>query len=153
MAITIEFDTPSGLAQTVALLPVRAPLALPRLGRARAVPRAAPAGQELAVVSRRPYARFRPHTPIRPPFRCRECGGPWPCQPARLVLLAMYRDDRHRLAIFLASRLLAAIEDQPGREPMDLAARFLGWLPPTSTNSGASADGSRLAAEQPKYGE
>ncbi|GAB3966166.1 hypothetical protein V1634_23630 [Plantactinospora veratri] len=153
MAITIEFDTPPGLAPMVALLPVRAPLALPRLVRARAVPRAAPAGQELAVVSRRPYARFRPHTPIRPPFRCRECGGPWPCQPARLVLLAMYGDDRHRLAVFLTSRLLAAIEDQPGREPMDLAARFLGWLPATSPKLDARGSGTRLSAEQQNYEE
>ncbi|MGI5146571.1 hypothetical protein ACQEVC_09325 [Plantactinospora sp. CA-294935] len=105
------------------------------------------------MVTRRPYARFRPHTPIRPLFRCRECGGPWPCQPARLVLLAMYQDDRHRLAVFLASRLLAAIEDQPGREPMDLAARFLGWLPPASAKSDASGGGSRLPADQRNYEE
>ncbi|MDW5328574.1 hypothetical protein [Plantactinospora sp. KLBMP9567] len=132
---------------------MRTSLALPRLDHTRAVPDVAPAGQELPVVTRRPYARFRPHTPIRPLFRCRECGGPWPCQPARLVLLAMYQDDRHRLAVFLASRLLAAIEDQPGREPMDLAARFLGWLPLVSTKSDASGGGSRLPAEQRNYEE
>ncbi|GAA3742543.1 hypothetical protein GCM10022225_27600 [Plantactinospora mayteni] len=153
MAITIKSGTPPGLAPIVALLPLRTPLAMPRLDRCRALPDAAPSGQELPVVSRRPYAGFRPHTPTRPLFRCRECGAPWPCQPARLVLLAMYQDDRHRLAVFLAGRLLAAIEDQPNRQPIDLAARFLGWLPPAPPTSDAFGSGARFPAEQRDYPE
>ncbi|MFY1688847.1 flavin reductase [Plantactinospora sp. WMMB782] len=105
------------------------------------------------MVTRRPYAGFRPHTPVRPVFRCRECGGAWPCQPARLVLLAMYRDDRHRLAAFLAARLLAAIEDQPYGEPMELAERFLGWLPATSKTSDAKGGSSRMTSDQRNYRE
>ncbi|MFC6019047.1 hypothetical protein ACFP2T_22905 [Plantactinospora solaniradicis] len=80
--------------------------------------------------TRRPHARFRPHTPMRPLFLCRECGAPWPCQPARLSLLVAYRDDRHGLRIHLATKLLAAIGDQPRLDPLGLAVRFLGWLPP-----------------------
>ncbi|WP_230393935.1 hypothetical protein [Plantactinospora alkalitolerans] len=78
---------------------------------------------------RRPHARFRPHTATRPLFLCRECGAPWPCQPARLSLLVAYRDDLPGLRTHLASKLLAAIGDQPRLDPLGLAVRFLGWLP------------------------
>lgn len=101
----------------------------------------------------RPYARFRPHTPVRPLFRCRECGGPWPCRPARLMLLAVYRDDRRRLGAFLAGRLLAAIEDQPHTAPIDLAVRFLGWLPPVRPEFDARNRRTWTPDEQRNYGE
>jgi len=75
-------------------------------------------------------ARRRPHVHSRPIFRCRVCGANWPCQPARLVLLAMFRDDRQGLRLHLARKLLAALADQPQSDAVTLAVRFLGWLPP-----------------------
>ncbi|MEQ4300506.1 flavin reductase [Plantactinospora sp. B6F1] len=78
-----------------------------------------------------PHARFRPHTPARPSFRCRTCGAHWPCQPARLGLLWTYRHDRIGLLVYLAAQLQHALQDLPGAEPRELAARFLHWLPRT----------------------
>ena len=138
----------------MALLPLRAPLALSGLDQEGTVADGADPGPEHPVVTaviRRPYARFRPHTPIRPLFRCRECGGPWPCQPARLALLVAYRDDRPGLRIFLATRLLTAIGDQPRLAPIDLAIRFLGWLPPLPAELAAVQGGTRLPHDQQDY--
>ncbi|MBE1491190.1 hypothetical protein H4W31_006828 [Plantactinospora soyae] len=78
----------------------------------------------------RPFARFRAHTHTRPLFLCRACGGPWPCQPARLALLAIYREDPAGLRNCLTGRLMIALADQPGTDPTALRARFLGWIPP-----------------------
>ncbi|GAB3967763.1 flavin reductase [Plantactinospora veratri] len=76
-----------------------------------------------------PHARFRPHTPARPSFRCRTCGAPWPCQPARLNLLHAYRDNRIGLLIYLAGQLQHALQDLPTADPRDLAARIVYWPP------------------------
>ncbi|MGI5212199.1 hypothetical protein [Plantactinospora sp. CA-290183] len=78
---------------------------------------------------RGPHARFRAHVPARPSFRCRGCGAPWPCQPARLSLLLAYRNDRVGLMIYLACQLHRALHDLPGVDPVDLSTRFLGWAP------------------------
>ncbi|MGX7672759.1 hypothetical protein [Plantactinospora sp. DSM 117369] len=78
----------------------------------------------------RPYARFRAHTHTRPLFRCRACGAPWPCSRARLVLLAMYRDNPGGLRHHLTIRLVVALTDQPRADPAALTARFLDWIPP-----------------------
>ncbi|MEN3610868.1 hypothetical protein AAH979_15075 [Plantactinospora sp. ZYX-F-223] len=88
----------------------------------------------------RPFARFRAHTAIRPLFRCRACGARWPCQPARLTLLFMYRDDPHGLRLHLGRKLLTALADQPQSDAVTLAVRLLGWLPPTpAERAGATA--------------
>ena len=71
----------------------------------------------------------RPHLPMRPLWRCRGCGALWPCQPARLALLAEYRDDRVGLLVYLAT-MMAEAGDQLARldgRPADLHERFLGW--------------------------
>ncbi|MEN3608456.1 flavin reductase [Plantactinospora sp. ZYX-F-223] len=75
------------------------------------------------------FARRRPHTHTRPLFLCRACGAKWPCQPARLVLLHMYRDDRQGLRLHLARTMLTALADQPDSDALTLAVHFLGWLP------------------------
>ncbi|MFI5928686.1 flavin reductase family protein [Micromonospora sp. NPDC051543] len=67
---------------------------------------------------------------MRPLWRCRGCGAHWPCQPARLALLAEYRDDRTALLFYLGT-LMAEAGDQLARlsgRPADLHARFLGWV-------------------------
>ncbi|AVT35454.1 flavin reductase [Plantactinospora sp. BB1] len=74
-------------------------------------------------------SRRRPHVHTRPLFLCRACGAKWPCQPARLVLLAMYQDDRQGLRMHLARKLLTALADQPRGDAVTLAVHFLGWLP------------------------
>jgi len=82
-------------------------------------------------VTRHPlFARFRTHAPTRPLFRCRACGALWPCQPARLSLLFLYRGDPQGLRMHLAHKLLAALADQPQMDALTLATRFLGWLSP-----------------------
>lgn len=82
------------------------------------------------LVMRRPFERFRAHTHTRPLFLCRECGAPWPCQPARLALLVCYRGDPQGLRDFLSGRLMVAMADQPRIDPVELTVRFLGWIPP-----------------------
>ncbi|WP_433121898.1 flavin reductase family protein [Micromonospora sp. CA-246542] len=67
---------------------------------------------------------------MRPLWRCRGCGAHWPCQAARLALLAEYRDDRTALLFYLGT-LMAEAGDQLARlggRPADLHARFLGWV-------------------------
>ncbi|MET8362465.1 flavin reductase family protein [Micromonospora sp. NPDC005252] len=66
---------------------------------------------------------------MRPLWRCRGCGAPWPCQPARLALLADYRHDRTALLVYLGTLMVEA-GDQLARlngRPADLHERFLGW--------------------------
>ncbi|GLZ56467.1 flavin reductase family protein [Micromonospora sp. NBRC 107095] len=66
---------------------------------------------------------------MRPLWRCRGCGAPWPCQPARLALLAEYRHDRVGLLVYLGA-LMAEAGAQLTRlhgRPADLHERFLGW--------------------------
>jgi hypothetical protein len=67
---------------------------------------------------------------MRPLWRCRNCGAEWPCQPARLSLLAEYRGNRTALIIYL-SALMAEAQHQlaqlnPDRFP-ELTDRFLTW--------------------------
>ncbi|WFE38472.1 hypothetical protein [Micromonospora sp. WMMD998] len=71
----------------------------------------------------------RPHLPMRPRWLCRVCAGPWPCQPARLLLLMDYRRDRVALSIYMAACLFDATADllHQNPEPQDLFDRFLGW--------------------------
>ncbi|MFI7213025.1 flavin reductase family protein [Micromonospora maritima] len=62
---------------------------------------------------------------MRPAWRCRVCGAPWPCQPARLGLLVEFRGDRTGLLFHLGG-LLAEAHTQLG-DVADLHGRFLGW--------------------------
>ncbi|MFC6022488.1 hypothetical protein ACFP2T_40830 [Plantactinospora solaniradicis] len=67
---------------------------------------------------------------MRPLFLCRACGANWPCSAARLALLVIYRDNLAGLRKCLTGRLMIAISDQPRVDPVVLATRFLGWIPP-----------------------
>ncbi|MGI5147686.1 hypothetical protein ACQEVC_15135 [Plantactinospora sp. CA-294935] len=82
----------------------------------------------------RPHARFRAHTPVRPAFRCRTCGVPWPCQPVRLSLLLAFRDNRLGLFTYLAAQLHRATHDLPNVDSAELAVRFFGWVPRARTD-------------------
>nr|WP_091265240.1 flavin reductase family protein [Micromonospora chaiyaphumensis] len=62
---------------------------------------------------------------MRPLWRCRACGAHWPCQPARLTLLAEYRTDRTALLLYLGRLMAEAGEQLSGGR--DLHDRFLGW--------------------------
>ncbi|MGV9213065.1 hypothetical protein ACTFTM_14505 [Micromonospora sp. RB23] len=76
-----------------------------------------------------------PHTPLRPMWCCRACGGPWPCPTARLVLKAEHEHDLIGLSIYLCGQLHEAIRDlyrlNPDEAPAPHAmfARFVGWTP------------------------
>ncbi|MEU8375942.1 flavin reductase [Micromonospora sp. NPDC048894] len=74
--------------------------------------------------------RVIPHVAMRPLWRCRNCGGEWPCQPARLGLLVEYRGNRTGLLVYLAT-LMTEAERQltqlhPDRRD-ELTDRFLTW--------------------------
>ncbi|MGW4153417.1 flavin reductase [Micromonospora chersina] len=75
--------------------------------------------------------RYRPHVAARPSWRCRACGAPWPCSPARLALLGQYREDRIALLIYLGTLLCEAtadLADAHGRNtPQRLTDRFITW--------------------------
>ncbi|MGQ5263245.1 flavin reductase [Micromonospora sp. ZYX-F-536] len=72
----------------------------------------------------------RPHTLMRPLWRCRNCGADWPCQPARLSLLSEYRDDRTALLIYPGTVMAEAAQQlaqlNAHRVP-DQTDRFLAW--------------------------
>ncbi|MEO3780438.1 flavin reductase [Micromonospora sp. B11E3] len=72
----------------------------------------------------------RPHLPMRPLWRCRNCGAEWPCQPARLSLLSEYRGNRTSLLIYL-SGLMVEARDQlaqlSSQHIPDLTDRFITW--------------------------
>ena len=75
--------------------------------------------------------RSREHLPSRPTWRCSACGIAWPCSPAKLRLLAEYRQDRTALLVYLATLQVEAAEqlaELDGSMPPDnLAERFTAW--------------------------
>jgi hypothetical protein len=81
----------------------------------------------------KPPLREREHLPLRPLWICRICAAAWPCAPARLSLWHEYAHDRVSLAIYLSGLLHEAAGDlyrltpNPGPDPAELFARFLGW--------------------------
>lgn len=75
-----------------------------------------------------PGRRRRPeHTAARPSWRCRACGAPWPCSPARLGLLAEYRGQRVALLMYLAALMVEAAGQLPPEPTPTLGTRFLTW--------------------------
>ncbi|MEU5949270.1 flavin reductase [Micromonospora sp. NPDC047465] len=74
------------------------------------------------------------HLPSRPTWRCTACGIAWPCSPAKLRLLAEYRQDRTALLVYLATLQAEAAGQLAGPDsgtPSDrLAERFTGWARP-----------------------
>ncbi|MBQ0901290.1 flavin reductase [Micromonospora sp. U21] len=73
----------------------------------------------------------REHLPTRSTWRCQVCGIAWPCSPAKLRLLAEYRDRCTDLLVYLATLQAEAAEQlaelHHGTPPACLADRFTGW--------------------------
>jgi hypothetical protein len=57
------------------------------------------------------------------------CGDIWPCSPAKLRLLGVYREDRAALTVHLEA-LLAETYDLTEKTPVDLTHRIVGWARP-----------------------
>ena len=95
--------------------------------------------------------RFVPHVPMLLLWRCRACGAPWPCQPARLALLVEYRGERTGLLVYLGALMVEA-GDQLGQlnghsRPADLHERFLGWA--RARSAGRPNDRLRVSGTEP----
>lgn len=78
----------------------------------------------------------RPHLPQRPTWHCKVCNDPWPCKPARLLLLLEHRGNMIALSIFMGSYLHDAVRDLIRLHPDtpldsgELFDRFLAWTNP-----------------------
>jgi hypothetical protein len=72
-----------------------------------------------------------PHHFGRPHWRCKRCGVPWPCSPAKLSLLAQWRGDRIGLVLLLTGLLNEAFVDAVvlgvSPDPAAYVGRFLTW--------------------------
>ncbi|MFE0594080.1 flavin reductase [Micromonospora echinospora] len=77
----------------------------------------------------------RDHVAARPSWRCRACGAPWPCQPAKLRLLRTYADDRLALMAWLGVTMAEAVRDLPD-DGTDVIARFVRWARPPRRSIG-----------------
>ncbi|GAB1642005.1 hypothetical protein [Krasilnikovia sp. MM14-A1259] len=76
------------------------------------------------------------HTPGRPTWRCRQCGYPWPCRPAKTHLLTEYKYSPSALTIYLAAQMYDALTDLHRRDqPAALYDRFLSWARGTGAGS------------------
>mgnify|MGYP006218221885 CR=1 FL=1 len=88
-----------------------------------------PAGPVVATVD-----ELRRHQPLRPTWLCRSCAAPWPCQPARLVLLRDFAGDQIGLSVYGCSMMHLAVNDllrlDAVPDPAALFARFLSWTRP-----------------------
>lgn len=75
------------------------------------------------------------HIPRRPTWVCRICETDWPCDSAKATLRAEYRLDPLALFVYLGLCLHEATEDlytlnpNSGPDPVELHARFMGWVP------------------------
>ncbi|MEU4532134.1 flavin reductase [Micromonospora ureilytica] len=71
------------------------------------------------------------HKPLRPSWRCPNCGILWPCSPAKLRLLGKFREDRPGLLVHMAKVQEEAAADlkrlNPDATLPDLTPRFVGW--------------------------
>lgn len=72
---------------------------------------------------------INPHHPDRPSWRCRSCGQPWPCPPARFELRIAYGADRAGLARHLGDLLFTAARES-NADAADLYDRFIAWTDP-----------------------
>ncbi|OZV74788.1 hypothetical protein CA850_29875 [Micromonospora echinospora] len=70
------------------------------------------------------------HVYSRPAWRCRTCGAPWPCQPAKLRLLGEYKKDRLALSMYLGTLLDVAVSEVPADSGENLLERFVSWARP-----------------------
>ncbi|MEU7802844.1 flavin reductase [Micromonospora arborensis] len=71
------------------------------------------------------------HKPLRPSWRCPNCGILWPCSAAKLRLLGEYRNDRPGLLVHMTKVQEEAAADlaklNPDTVRPDLTPRFVGW--------------------------
>ncbi|MDG4809555.1 flavin reductase [Micromonospora sp. WMMD1120] len=71
------------------------------------------------------------HRPLRPSWRCPNCGTHWPCSAAKLRLLGQFREDRPGLLAYLTKVQREAEADltklNPDAALPDLTSRFVGW--------------------------
>ena len=65
------------------------------------------------------------HVPARPSWECRACGRPWPCEPARAILIR--ENGRVELAVLMWDHLEEAARDMPQSPASYLFDRFLRW--------------------------
>jgi hypothetical protein len=65
------------------------------------------------------------HWPDRPTWRCRTCGEPWPCEPARTELQTWPLLERTGV---MGELFVAACSELRGWQAGELHDRFLGWL-------------------------
>lgn len=66
------------------------------------------------------------HSPDQPSWKCRVCGKPWPCEPARGAL--MLEGDGVTRSVYLSVQLRIALMDMPTEPADELYRRFLGWV-------------------------
>lgn len=77
---------------------------------------------------RRKRVRDVEHQPT-PSYACHACTAPWPCQRARIALLASFRGDRTGLMVYLGAHLARALEQLPDTHPALIAGQILYWIP------------------------
>ncbi|MEV6343860.1 hypothetical protein [Actinoplanes sp. NPDC051851] len=65
------------------------------------------------------------HLAARPSWDCRACGRPWPCDPARELLI--HSHSRVDLAVVMWNHLEEAARDMPHAPASELFDRFLRW--------------------------
>ncbi|MEU4568686.1 flavin reductase [Micromonospora sp. NPDC023956] len=71
----------------------------------------------------------RDHVAARPCWRCKRCGAPWPCQPAKLYLLGLYADNRLGLSMYLGEVMAVAASELPD-DGTNIIERFVSWARP-----------------------
>jgi hypothetical protein len=74
------------------------------------------------------------HLAVPPGWNCAACHQPWPCDRAKIDLLAEYRQSPSSLTVYMHGHLAAAIDDlaatTDGPARPDLWTRFVGWTRP-----------------------
>jgi hypothetical protein len=69
------------------------------------------------------------HFHTRPRWTCSVCAQAWPCDSAKVNLLAEYRAFPSLLKVYLSAQMYDALEDltAEGGTPPNLYERFLSW--------------------------
>jgi hypothetical protein len=91
-------------------------------------------GDRPPATAEAPPTGQRLHIPLRPGWQCAGCETAWPCETAKIDLLAGYRSMRLSLSLYLAGLYIEAMNDLYVRandslppDPRALFERFLGW--------------------------
>ncbi|MFY1669368.1 hypothetical protein ACN27G_05335 [Plantactinospora sp. WMMB334] len=62
-------------------------------------------------------------------YACLVCEHDWPCQDARLALLASFNGNRIGLVMYLAAHLTRALQALPDQHPGMVVGQILYWIP------------------------